>query len=557
MKYTLSTEKENQHLLSIKFQFNVELTSNFTEVQLPSWRPGRYELGNFAKNIKEFKVTGGSGEVLNFYKITKDRWHIDHEGEIEVIIDYTYYAIDFNAGSTYLGKDVLYVNPVNCFLYVDDYINKECKVTIPVASGQQIASGETIEEGLLTTQTFHELVDNPFIVSSRLQYKTYTVKGVLFYVWFYGECKPQWDRLIEDFKKFTQFQIAQFGSFPVEEYHFINIIHPFKAYHGVEHLKSTIITLGPSYEVFDSLYSELLGISSHELYHTWNIKTIRAKEMKPYNYAKENYSRLGYVAEGVTTYMGDLTLWESGVFTKEDYIKEFNQYLKRHFSNDGRLNLSVADSSYDTWLDGYVMGIPGRKSSIYIEGALISFVLDALIRGNSDNKLNLHHVMKNMYEKYGAESDGYTEKNYLDEIQEAIGKDISSFYNKHINGVHDMELALSSALPIFGFELKKKNSNIRSENYGVICSASGKASKVIHVREGSSAMVSGLTRGDEIVCVNGIMLEGNLDKWLGYFNKDDIKLLVQSNNKLRKVILNGPNENQFYTYSIDDGSHNK
>ena len=89
-------------------------------------------------------------------------------------------------------------------------------------------------------------------------------------------------------------QIAKFNEFPVKEYHFINLILPHKAYHGVEHQKSTVISLGPSYDVFGELYKELLGVSSHELYHTWNVKAIRPIEMYPYNFTKENYSKLGY-----------------------------------------------------------------------------------------------------------------------------------------------------------------------------------------------------------------------------------------------------------------------
>ena len=77
----------------------------------------------------------------------------------------------------------------------------------------------------------------------------------------------------------------------------------------------TIITIGPSYDVFDTLYKELLGVSSHELYHTWNVKSIRPIEMFPYDFSKENYSELGFIYEGVTTYMGDLFLLKSNVFS--------------------------------------------------------------------------------------------------------------------------------------------------------------------------------------------------------------------------------------------------
>src|SRR5712672_3181512 len=102
--------------------------------------------------------------------------------------------------------------------------------------------------------------------------------------------------------------------------------------------------------------------------------------MVPYDYTKENYSRLGFVYEGVTTYYGDLFLVRSGVYSVEQFLAEINQRVQRHFDNYGRFNLSVADSSFDTWLDGYVKGIPDRKTSIYDEGSLIALMLDLMIR---------------------------------------------------------------------------------------------------------------------------------------------------------------------------------
>src|SRR5690606_41901743 len=97
-----------------------------------------------------------------------------------------------------------------------------------------------------------------FIESEQLQHRDYTSNGILFHIWFNGEVKPNWDRLLTDFQKFTDSQIKKFTEFPVKEYHFINLILPYKAYHGVEHEKSTVIALGPSYEVFGELYKELL-----------------------------------------------------------------------------------------------------------------------------------------------------------------------------------------------------------------------------------------------------------------------------------------------------------
>ena len=92
---------------------------------------------------------------------------------------------------------------------------------------------------------------------------------------------------------------------------------------------------------------------------------------------------LGYVYEGVTTYMGDLYLLKSGVFGLENYLKELEKQFQKHFDNHGRFNHSVGESSFDTWLDGYVKGVPGRKVSIYVEGCLLG-----ICNGLYDSKSN-------------------------------------------------------------------------------------------------------------------------------------------------------------------------
>ena len=44
--------------------------------QLAAWRPGRYELANFAQNIRNWKAKDDNGSILNFKKITKDLWQV-------------------------------------------------------------------------------------------------------------------------------------------------------------------------------------------------------------------------------------------------------------------------------------------------------------------------------------------------------------------------------------------------------------------------------------------------------------------------------------------------
>ena len=242
----------------------------------------------------------------------------------------------------------------------------------------------------------------------------------------------------------------------MKEYHYLNQILPYQAYHGVEHKKSTVVSLGPSYQVFGSLYKELLGVSSHELYHTWNVKTIRPAEMLPYDFTKENYSPLGYLCEGVTTYMGDLFLFKSGVFTLDQYFNEFNTQLQRHFDNHGRLHYSVAESSFDTWLDGYQPGAPGRKVSIYTEGCLIAFITDVKLLQATKNKYGLDEVMKRLFFRFGLENKGVSEMDYKATIEEVGKVSFDAIFEDQIHGTKPYESLLTACLDYIGLELHHK-----------------------------------------------------------------------------------------------------
>ena len=55
MNYKLSAQKAHQHYLTIDIEIKTK-NRETTTLLLPNWRPGRYELGKFAKNIINFII---------------------------------------------------------------------------------------------------------------------------------------------------------------------------------------------------------------------------------------------------------------------------------------------------------------------------------------------------------------------------------------------------------------------------------------------------------------------------------------------------------------------
>jgi predicted metalloprotease with PDZ domain len=524
-------------------QFPVD--ENKTIIHLPSWRPGRYELGNFAKNIKNFKVFNDQNKAVNFHKINKDSWEISSNETKYIKIEYQYYANELNAGSSYFDEQQLYVNPVNCFLYAEGKEQFPISLELNIPKNYTIASSLVQENNFLLAENFDELADSPFICSENLEKQTYSVADTNFHIWFNNQLNIPWERVIDDFRNFTKKQIEDFGEFPVSEYHFLIQSLPYLAYHGVEHLKSTVITLGPSYDLFENRYDELLGVSSHELYHVWNVKSIRPKELLPYNFKKENYSELGYIYEGVTTYLGDLYLLKSGVFSLENYLRELSAQFQKHFDNPGRFAYSVAQSSYDTWLDGYVPGVPGRKVSIYTEGCLLAFVMDAKIRKATNNKRGIEEVMKRLYYNFAQNNKGYTEKDFIDQLENICGYSFQDFFNDYVHGTTPYETILLEALDFIGLELIQTPSNSYSEaNLGMKTIHQANHLLISAIYPGSPSDMAGLSLGDELIALNTIKLNYDLDSCLNYFDASSKTLSFFRNGKLLQLTL--PEVNRFF-----------
>lgn len=520
------------------------LNSDITYIQLPAWRPGRYELGNFAKNVRNFKVYDTSGKEIAANKVTKDKWKVHTIGVKSLTIKYEYYAADLNAGSTFLDASQLYVNPVNCCMYIEGRMDEECTIELAIPSDWKVATAmKPSGNHWFVVPNFDRLADSPFIASPNIKHNFFILDGVEFHLWFQGECKPDWSKIITDFFIFVNENMRIFESFPTAEYHFLFQIFPTRFYHGVEHVDSTVCALGPSYKLMNELYDDFVGVSCHELFHAWNIKSIRPAEMLPYDFTKENYSRLGFVAEGVTTYYGDYLLYRSGVWTAEQFWPTFNERLDKHFETEARKFLSVADSSLDTWLDGYVPGAPHRKVSIYHEGCLLAFVTDMFIRKHSYNKKSLDNVMRRLWKEFALQGRGYSEADYKELIEEEAGADFNYYWNNFFFKANDYTPALAEALDYIGHRLEFIPARkVHEHKFGFKVNEVGGITRVTEMYYHSPAEKCGLSNGDEILIINGQQVKNDMNEWMNYFGGDAFTLTINSGGIVREIQLKADRE---------------
>lgn len=548
ISYHFAYNQPSSHLLQVSLTLAHEAPGPL-QLQLPAWRPGRYEIVNFAKNILRFEARSSSGEALSWSKVSKDCWEVP-EAAGTVTIRYHYYAHEMNAGSTWLDEEQLYINFINCAMYVVDRINEGCTVSLDLPPAYQVFCGlEQKGQHAFTAPDFYRLVDSPLIASAHFTHWKYQFADCTYHIVIKGEHYLDEQRVISDFMAFTKVQVETMGGFPCQDYYFLFQLLPYRHYHGVEHFNSTVITLGPGEQMHEPPhYRELLGVSSHELFHTWNVIRIRPEELTPYNLSAERYFETGYVAEGVTTFYGDYFLRRAGVFDQKAYLRELTIYLKRHFDNRSADTLSVAASSFDLWLDGYVAGVPFRKSSIYIKGALAALLLDLMIRKQHANARSLDDVLCLLWERYGKTGTGYSKAAYRDCCEEVYGSSLQAYFEQYIEGNADELPALREALSWAGLSIETKaHSSQLASRYGCLMQSAKGNYKVTKIYPGSPA-AGLLSVDDEPVAINSRKFDEAAEAIAAH--EDQLTLHVFRNNRLVPLSLQANGQAYFDQYEV-------
>jgi predicted metalloprotease with PDZ domain len=501
----------------IEYQIdNTNLAANFIRItisfealkanpvlKIAAWRPGRYMLQNYAANIRDWSARDEDGHLLEVGKSERNLWQINAPVHSKVTFSYLYYCRQMDAGGCWSDTDLFYINTIACLMTVDGQENIPCTLKLNLPESFVVKTGMPKESDTYKVDSFLSLSDFPIIASPALTTFSYTIKNIPFYIHSTVDKSHFPKSITEDFKNFTEIQIADFGAFPEKEYHFLLLILPYQHYHGVEHRNSTVICLGPATDIKEKLYAELVGICSHELYHTWNICKIRPAEMRPYNLFKAQYFKTGFIAEGITTYLGDYYLGLAGVFSSEWYQEELNILLKRHFYSFGNDHLSIANSSADLWIDGYDAGIPNRKVSIYVKGAIIAFLMDTAIRKSSDNTSTLRDFMRTLWDSFQTTQEGYTEASIAALFHSFTSNKYVTDYGRWIYGLGDLKNDLTEAFYYLQIPVHEEaHSNFFARYFGLLCDTNFTIQSV----DPASPYVNQVGKGDKILRINNLLV---------------------------------------------------
>lgn len=523
LHYTLSCHRAADQLIEVSLE--TEIPAGSTRLYLPRWRPGRYELQNYASLVSDVRALNAAGQPLPITKVSTHGWQVEAEQATRLTLHHVFFADQSEAGGSYLDATQLMVNGINLLLYPEGGEDTPCRLRLDLPEGFAVSGGMQEEGGAFAFDSFHQLVDSPFLAGTNLQHHCFTVQHLPIHLWFLGDCRPDMTRLEQDIRAYTEAQLAFFGQYPVEDYHYLYRMLPQRYRHGVEHHRSTVIAMGPGRDLMrPDVYRSLLEISSHEFFHTWNVKALRPADMWPYEYQQENYSRLHYITEGITTYYGDLMLWKAGVWTFDQWLNSINGELARHYQMGGKDYTALTEASFDSWVNGYHnQGIPNRRISFYTKGYLVAMLLDFDIRQATHHRASLDTVMRQLYHRITAAGRGYTRADVQGLIEAQTGQRYDAFFAAYIEGIEDLSPALRQLGDFYGLSLLHLSSQSPAEaQWGLKSAPTARGTlEVTHLYPGSPLLAAGVSKGDELVAVGGYQLRDDLDQWLPYLSETD------------------------------------
>jgi len=506
IRYEVSLAHPEQH------QFHVTMTipdvTGEVTLQMPAWN-ALYQIRDFSDRVQHVEAFAGS-ERAPIEKMDKQTWRIRGNGTIR--IQYAIFWDEVGPFASQLNSEHAFINPAMVLLYVANRRAEAVHIGMPDVPEQWRVAGASIQsvESMGRSRNFFgdaasydELADGPIEAGKFEEFQLIGIKPEI-WVAIHGD---NWKRkkVEEDLKRICQYELRLMEGAPFKRYTFILHIGKAAGGGGMEHANSTAIGV-PSDEY-------LPGVAAHEFFHLWNVKRIRPATLEPVDYAKEQYTRALWFAEGVTNTYGAYTLVRSGIWSKEQFYSDLGSQITDLENRPANRWQSAEQSSLDAWLEKYPLyNQPEYSVSYYTKGQVLGDLLDILIRDRTENEKSLDDVLRAMNSEFAKR--GKTYRDSLDvrlTAEKVAGGSFEDFFGKYVSGVEPFPY--QQVLSLAGLELRITERQRPTLGFTAARDAAGML-VVQSVTADGPAELADLRVGDTILVWNGGEVPRRTDRWL-------------------------------------------
>jgi predicted metalloprotease with PDZ domain len=576
--YQVEAASLHAHLFSVTL--TIPSPAAHQRVSLPVWIPGSYLVREFARHLQKLRAVQGSRDVP-LRQLDKCSWEARNLAGKPLVLHYEVYAFDPSVRAAWLDAARGFFNGTGLLLRVHGA--EDGPHALQLVASREMAQWE-VATGLSPTRvnkagfgtyraaSYDELVDCP-VEMGRFWRGEFKVGGVP-HRFVVAGALPTFDgnRLLEDTRRICEAEIrfwhgpealAARGKprTPHKSYLFmLNAVDD--GYGGLEHRNSTALICNRKDLPRQGLarqpegYTTLLGLISHEYFHTWNVKQLRPAEFERYDYTQENYTELLWFFEGFTSYYDDVLLRRAGLLDDTGYLKLLNKTINQVMQAPGREVQSVAQASFDAWVKYYRQdeNTPNATVSYYAKGSLVALCFDLTLRALG--KASLDDVMRSLWARCAGGP--MTEADFTAVLQSLGGRSFAREMAAWVHGTR--ELPLKELLERQGVAVAEDPPQL-AQRLGVrVSETAGVVVKT--VLRGSAAEQGGLCAGDELMGVetaddapgSGWRLHKLDDLALYVVTDKAFTLLVSRDKRLLRLRLTLPGSVSTWRLSLRDAA---
>jgi predicted metalloprotease with PDZ domain len=510
------------------------------KVALPAWIPGSYLVREFSRHLLKLSARQ-DGKPVVVQQLDKATWQVECVPSSPLVLSYEVYAFDNSVRAAWLDSQRGFFNATSLCLRVQGQAQEahELELVAPRAFPHwEAATGleplKTGKRGFGTylAADYDELADCPVEMGPFFSAE-FRAGGVPHRVVIAGAA-PSFDseRMVADMQKICEAQIRFWHDRkrpPFKHYLFLlNVVDD--GYGGLEHRNSTALIasrrdLPRNGETrMAEGYVTLLGLVSHEYFHTWNVKRLRPAEFAQYEYTRENYTQLLWFFEGFTSYYDDLLLKRAGMIDDATYLKLLTKTANQVLQTPGREVQSVAQASFDAWVKYYRQdeNTANATVSYYTKGALVALCFDLTLR--AEGHANLDQVMRALWAR--CKAGPMAEADFAAVLKELGGRAFTRELAGWVHGTR--ELPLKELLEQHGVAVMEEPSQLQQRIGVRVSETSGIVLK--NVLRGGAAEQAGLAANDEWIGVEVAGAAWRLAKL------DDLLLYAGSHRKVTAIV---------------------
>jgi predicted metalloprotease with PDZ domain len=470
--------------------------------------PGTYHTSDFGRFVQTIEAYAVDGTKIAIRRLSTNRWEIADAvnlAELRYTIEDSY---DSHAdgplisamGGTGIDENVIVLNTVGVLGYFEGLQSAPVKFKVDYPDKWTVGTAlKPGRDGYFHAESYDRLADSPVLIGE-LTFAAATVMGIDVEVYVYSE-KENIDAtgILTVAEDVLQAAGQYIGFAPVPNYAFLfrfvsqdeHQAYGFKGSGALEHSYSSLYT---PRDWTSSPLIDARAVMTHEFMHILTPLHLSSDRIQHFDFTAPNPSEHIWLYEGVTEWIGNRVLYESGLIDMDVYMS----IMMDNIINSGEFEKGYSLSQAS--LESYTERGSEAYINFYLLGAMTAEMLNIRLLDLSGGSRGLREVFLDLTKAYGKDHP-FKDEEFFDILVRETYPEIRQFVDDHIRSTKPLQYEDYYSMVGIGYYPERPEDNPRP--FLGFAMEVNDAGEFTIVKTYQQAQRDGLNVGDILLKVNG------------------------------------------------------